>query len=96
MCHVAQSFASLRLLIRPHREWNGASDLRDGPQPSAIAVHVNKRCSVAKVDDNGGAGANMSYQLPRKRSIVLYLVHTCYLVLSKLSEALRRVPGLSD
>jgi hypothetical protein len=67
---------------------------------SAITVHVNKNCRAAKVDDNGGAGANVSYRLPRGPSIVLYLVHTCHLVLSKLelglSESLRRAPGLSD
>ena len=63
-------------------------------------MHVNKRCRVAKVADNGGVGANMSYQLPREAPIVLYLVHTCHLVLSKLelalSESLRGASGLSD
>jgi hypothetical protein len=60
-------------------------------------VHVNKRCRVAKVDDNGGAGANVSYQLPREPPIVLYLVHTCHLVLPKperaLSASLRGAPA---
>jgi hypothetical protein len=80
----------------------GALDggLRGDPSPSAITVHVNKRRRVAKVDDNGGAGANMSYQLPREAPIVLYLVHTCHLVLSKLqlvlSASLRGASGLSD
>jgi len=41
-------------------------------------VHVDKRCRVAKVDDNGGAGANVRYQLPREPPIVLYLVHACH------------------
>ena len=64
----------------------GALDggLRSDPKPGTVAVHVNERCRVAKVDDNSGAGANMSYQLLREAPIVLYLVHTCHLVLSKL------------
>ena len=43
-------------------------------------MHINKRCRVAKVDDNSEAGANMSDQLPREAPIVLYLVHTCHLL----------------
>jgi len=69
-------------------------DLRGDPEPGSNAVHVNKRRRVAKVDDNCGAGANLSYQLPRKPPIVLYLVHTCQSVMfanlscSKLERAL--------
>ena len=46
--------------------------------PGANTVHVNERRRVAKVDDNGGAGANVRYQLPREPPIVLYLVHDCH------------------
>ena len=53
-----------------------------------VVEHANKRCRVAKVDDNGGAGANVSYQLLREPPIVLYLVHTWNLVLLKLELAL--------
>jgi hypothetical protein len=52
--------------------------LRGDPEPGAIAVHVNKRCRVAKVDDNGGASANVSDQLPREPPVVPYLVHICH------------------
>ena len=51
-------------------------------------MHVDKRCRVAKVDDNGGASTNVSYQLSRERPIVLYLVHTCHSVLLKLELTL--------
>ena len=56
----------------------GALDggLRGDPEPGATAVHVNKRYRIAKVDDNGGASANVSYQLPREPPIVPYLVHS--------------------
>src|SRR5258708_3963720 len=38
-CHVALSFASLRLLIRPpHREWNAASDPRRGRRPGTLII----------------------------------------------------------
>ena len=37
------------------------SGLRGDPWPGAVAVHVNKRCGVAKVDDNGRAGTNVNY-----------------------------------
>jgi hypothetical protein len=84
-------------------DWEGVvigvldGGLRGDPYPGAVAVHVNKRCRVAKVDDNGGAGANVSYQLPREPPIVLYLVHTCHLVLPKperaLSASLRGAPA---
>jgi hypothetical protein len=57
--------------------------LRSDPEPGAVAVHVNKRCRVVKVDDNCGAGANVSDQLPREAPIVGYLVHTCHSVLLK-------------
>jgi hypothetical protein len=63
-------------------------DLRSDPGPGANAVHVDERRRVAKVDDNGRAGANPSYQLPRKPPIVLYLIHICYSVLSKMERAL--------
>jgi hypothetical protein len=68
----------------------GALDgrLRGDPWSGALGVHVDKRRRVAKVDDNSGAGANPSYQLPRKPPIVLYLIHICYSVLSKLERAL--------
>jgi hypothetical protein len=68
----------------------GALDggLCGNPWLGADAVHVNERRCVAKVDDNGGAGTNLSYQLPRKSPIVLYLIHICYSVLSKLERAL--------
>ena len=58
----------------------GALDggLRGEPKLGTAAVHVNKRCRVAKVDDNGGASANVSYQFPREPPIVLYLVHICH------------------
>jgi hypothetical protein len=58
----------------------GALDggLRGDPKPGAVAVHVDKRCRVAKVDDNGGPSANMSDQLPREPQIILYLVHACH------------------
>ena len=58
----------------------GALDggLCDDPYPGAVAVHVNKRRRVAKVDDNGGASTNVRYQLPREPPIVLYLVHACH------------------
>jgi hypothetical protein len=41
----------------------GALDggLRGDLQPGAVAEHVNKRCRVAKVDDNGRAGTNVNY-----------------------------------
>lgn len=64
------------------QEWvtTGALDggLRGDPWPGAVAVPVNKRCRVAKVDDNDEAGANVSYQLPRELPIVLYLVYACH------------------
>jgi hypothetical protein len=41
-------------------------------------VHVNKCCRVVKVDDNGGASANVSYQLALEPPIVLYLVHASH------------------
>jgi hypothetical protein len=68
----------------------GALDggLRGDPWPGAVALHVNKRCRVAKVDDKGGAGTNVSYQLPREPPIVPFLVHTCHSVLLKLELAL--------
>jgi hypothetical protein len=50
--------------------------LRGDPEPGANAVHVNERRRVAKVDDNGGASANVSYQLRREPPIILYLIHT--------------------
>jgi len=61
----------------------GALDggLRSDPKPGTVAVHVNERCRVAKVDDNGRAGANVSYQLPREPLIVLYFVHAGHSVL---------------
>jgi hypothetical protein len=40
-------------------------------------VHVDKRYRIAEVDDNGGAGANVSYQLLREAPIVPYLVQAC-------------------
>lgn len=52
--------------------------LRGDPEPGANAVHVNERRRVAKVDDNGGASANVSYQLPREPVIILYSIHTCH------------------
>ena len=54
------------------------SGLRGDPYPGAVAMHVDKRCRVVEVDDNGGAGANVRYQLPREPPIVLYLVHACH------------------
>jgi hypothetical protein len=63
-------------------------DLRGDPGPGANAVHVNERRGVTKVDDNGGASANVSYQLPREPAIVLYSVHVCHFVLSRLELAL--------
>ena len=54
---------------------------RGDPGPGANTVHVNECRRVAKVDDDSGAGANLSYQSPRKPPIVLYLVHICRLSL---------------
>jgi hypothetical protein len=60
------------------------SGLCGDPWPGALAVHVDKRRLVAKVDDNSGTGAYVSCQLPRRESpIVLYLVNICDLVLTK-------------
>jgi len=72
----------------------GALDggLRGNPWPGAPAVHANKRRRVAKVDDNGGAGANLGYQFPPEPPIVLYLVRACHSVLSKLERALSASP----
>lgn len=64
------------------------SGLRGDPEPGTNAVHVNERRGVAEVDDNGGASANVSYQLPREPAIVLYSVHVCHFVLSRLELAL--------
>jgi hypothetical protein len=68
----------------------GALDggLRGDPEPGATAVHVNKRYRIAKVDDNGGASANVSDQLPHEPPIVPYLVHTLSLSPVKLERAL--------
>jgi hypothetical protein len=54
--------------------------LRGDPGPGANAVHVNERRGVAKVDNNRGASANLSYQRPREPAIVLYSVHVCHFV----------------
>jgi hypothetical protein len=68
----------------------GALDggLRGEPRLGTAAVHVDKRCRVAEVDDNGGARANVSCQRPREPPIVPYLVHACHSVLSKLERGL--------
>jgi hypothetical protein len=60
----------------------GALDggLRGEPKLGAVAVHVNERCRVAKIDDNGGASANVSSQLPCESPIVPYLVHASHSV----------------
>jgi hypothetical protein len=39
-------------------------------------VHVDKRCVVAQVDDDGGTSTNTRYQLPREAPIVLCVVYT--------------------
>src|SRR5882757_6373691 len=57
-----------------------------------VAEYANKRWRVAKVDDSGGAGANVGYQMPREPSIVPYLVHTCHFVPVKLELALLASP----
>jgi len=55
-------------------------------------VAEHKLCRVARVDDNGRAGANVGYQLPREPSIVPYLVHTCHFLLVKLELVLSASP----
>jgi hypothetical protein len=57
-----------------------------------VAEPANRRCRVAKVDDNGGASANVGYQMPAGLRLFLTLVHTCYLVPVKLELALLASP----
>jgi hypothetical protein len=78
-------FESLGRLIDQDGVVIGALDggLRGDPWPGALAVHVDKRRRVAKVDDNSGTGAYVSCQLPREFPIVLYLVHIRHMVLAK-------------
>jgi hypothetical protein len=59
-------------------------------------VHVDERCRVTKVDDNSGAGANVSYQLLREPLIVRDLVHARHKTeMSVVGAALQRA-GLSE
>src|SRR4051794_14416912 len=79
----------------------GALDggLRGDPWAGALAVHVDERRRVAKVDDNSGTGAYVSYQLPREPPIVFYLVHISHVVLTKRRcrrHAVVRQPFRSD
>jgi hypothetical protein len=50
----------------------------DHAQSSMRGEAVRETRRVAKVDDNGGASANVSYQLPRQPAIALYPVHACH------------------
>jgi hypothetical protein len=57
-------------------------------------VHVNKRRRVAEVDDNGGAGANVSCQLPGEPPIVTW--YTCHKTPVSVVGAAPWCAGLSD